>query len=85
MDWKPSVVHPALKEGDTLVTEESASPPIEAVDRDGTVLDEDEYPSLGPIVDELRERYGDKAGGTPGVELVVRHAGRGPARPTPRC
>ncbi|CAM5684472.1 Penicillin-binding protein OS=Streptomyces glaucescens OX=1907 GN=SGLAU_14375 PE=3 SV=1 [Streptomyces glaucescens] len=74
VDWKPSVVHPALKEGDTLVTEESASPPIEAVDRDGTVLDEDEYPSLGPIVDELRERYGDKAGGTPGVELVVRHA-----------
>ncbi|MEV8553309.1 penicillin-binding transpeptidase domain-containing protein [Streptomyces glaucescens] len=74
VDWEPSVVHPALKEGDTLVTEESASPPIEAVDRDGRVLDEDAYPSLGPIVDELRQRYGDQAGGTPGVELVVRHA-----------
>ncbi|HLL34491.1 MAG TPA: penicillin-binding transpeptidase domain-containing protein [Streptomyces sp.] len=74
VDWKPSVVHPALKEGDTLVTEESASPPVKAVDRDGTVLTEDDYPSLGPILDELRKRYGDKAGGTPGVELVVRHA-----------
>lgn len=38
VDWKPSVVHPDLKDGDTLVTGESAQPPIEAVDRDGTVL-----------------------------------------------
>ncbi|MBZ9640924.1 penicillin-binding transpeptidase domain-containing protein [Streptomyces sp. PSKA30] len=73
VDWKPSVVHPALKDGDTLVTEEAANPPIEAVDRDGTVLTKEKYPSLGPILDELRARYGDKAGGTPGVELAVRH------------
>ncbi|MEV5340291.1 penicillin-binding transpeptidase domain-containing protein [Streptomyces sp. NPDC052676] len=73
VDWKPSVVHPALKDGDTLVTEEAASPPIEAVDRGGAVLSAEEYPSLGPILDELRKRYGDKAGGSPGVELVVRH------------
>jgi hypothetical protein len=73
VDWKPSVVHPALKDGDTLVTEEAASPPIEAVDRSGAVLNAEEYPSLGPILDELRKRYGDKAGGSPGVELVVRH------------
>ncbi|MGP4085332.1 penicillin-binding transpeptidase domain-containing protein [Streptomyces sp. KR55] len=73
VDWKPSVVHPTLKDGDTLVTEEAANPPIEAVDRDGTVLTEEKYPSLGPILDELRARYGDKAGGTPGVELAVRH------------
>lgn len=74
VDWKPSVVHPDLKDGDTLVTEESAQPPIEAVDRDGTVLTKEEYPSLGPILDTLRQKYGAKAGGTPGVELVVRHA-----------
>ncbi|GGX17928.1 penicillin-binding protein [Streptomyces malachitofuscus] len=74
VDWKPSVVHPDLKDGDTLVTEESAQPPIEAVDRDGTVLKKEEYPSLGPILDTLRQKYGAKAGGTPGVELVVRHA-----------
>ncbi|AZM61776.1 MULTISPECIES: penicillin-binding transpeptidase domain-containing protein [unclassified Streptomyces] len=74
VDWKPSVVHPDLQQGDTLVTEESAQPPIEAVDRDGTVLTKDTYPSLGPILDTLRQKYGAEAGGTPGVELVVRHA-----------
>ncbi|MEV0175711.1 penicillin-binding transpeptidase domain-containing protein [Streptomyces sp. NPDC050803] len=75
VDWDPSVIHPQLKdEGDTLVTGESASPPIVAVDRDSRVLTKEKYPSLGPILDTLRERYGDKAGGTPGVELVVRHA-----------
>ncbi|MEU5521267.1 penicillin-binding transpeptidase domain-containing protein [Streptomyces sp. NPDC047860] len=74
VDWEPSVVHPDLKDGDTLVTEESGQPPIEAVDRDGTVLTKEKYPSLGPILDTLRQKYGAKAGGTPGVELVVRHA-----------
>ncbi|MFF0110762.1 penicillin-binding transpeptidase domain-containing protein [Streptomyces hirsutus] len=74
VDWEPSVVHPELKEGDTLVTGETAQPPIEAVGRDGTVLTEEKYPSLGPILDTLREKYGDKAGGTPGIELTIRHA-----------
>ncbi|GAB3173759.1 penicillin-binding transpeptidase domain-containing protein [Streptomyces incanus] len=74
VDWEPSVVHPDLKDGDTLVTGEAAQPPIEAVDRDGTVLTEEAYPSLGPILDTLREKYGDKAGGSPGVELTIQHA-----------
>jgi hypothetical protein len=71
--WKPSVVHPDLKEGDTLVTGESASPAIEAVDRNNVVLTKEKYPSLGPILDALRDKYGDTAGGTPGVELAIRH------------
>ncbi|MCZ9344826.1 penicillin-binding protein, partial [Streptomyces sp. TRM76130] len=75
VDWEPSVVHPELSaEGDTLVTAEASAPPIEAVDRDGKVLTKEEYPSLGPVLDTLRERYGDQAGGEPGVELMVRHA-----------
>ncbi|MCX4575528.1 penicillin-binding transpeptidase domain-containing protein [Streptomyces sp. NBC_01571] len=74
VDWKPSVVHPDLKEGDTLVTGESASPPIEAVDRNNVVLTKEKYPSLGPILDALREKYGDDAGGTAGVELAIHHA-----------
>jgi hypothetical protein len=73
VDWQPSVVHPELKTGDTLVTGESASPAIEAVDRNGTVLTKEKYPSLGPILDELRDKYGDKAGGTPGIELSIKH------------
>ncbi|MFF3613511.1 penicillin-binding transpeptidase domain-containing protein [Streptomyces sp. NPDC002580] len=71
--WKPSVLHPELKDGDTLVTGESASPAIEAVDRDNVVLTKEKYPSLGPILDALREKYGDTAGGTPGIELAIRH------------
>ncbi|GCB48578.1 penicillin-binding transpeptidase domain-containing protein [Streptomyces sp. NL15-2K] len=74
VDWQPSVIHPELQRDDTLVTGESANPPIEAVDRNGTVLTEEKYPSLGPILDALRGKYGEKAGGTPGVELVIRHA-----------
>lgn len=74
VDWQPSVVHPELKAGDTLFTGEAAAPPIEAVDRDGKVLTKEKYPSLGPILDTLRERYGADAGGTPGVELGIKHA-----------
>ncbi|MFE1288557.1 penicillin-binding transpeptidase domain-containing protein [Streptomyces sp. NPDC058751] len=77
VDWKPSVVHPELKDGDTLVTGESASPAIEAVDRNDVVLTKEKYPSLGPILDALRGKYGDKAGGTPGIELSIRHAAEG--------
>ncbi|MGW0906829.1 penicillin-binding transpeptidase domain-containing protein [Streptomyces sp. NPDC002853] len=74
VDWDPAVVHPDLKRDDTLETGEAAAPPIQAVDRHGTVLDKKDYPSLGPVLDQLRAKYGDKAGGTPGVELYVRHA-----------
>ncbi|WP_425245467.1 penicillin-binding transpeptidase domain-containing protein [Streptomyces sp. NEAU-NA10] len=75
VDWQPSVVHPELKAmDDTLVTGESAAPAIEAVDRDGKVLTKEKYPSLGPILDALRAKYGDKAGGTAGIELAIRHA-----------
>ncbi|MFD5451128.1 penicillin-binding transpeptidase domain-containing protein [Streptomyces sp. NPDC127100] len=73
VDWDPAVVHPRLKTGDTLVTEESATPQIQAVDRDDTVLTPQKYPSLAPVLATLREKYGDKAGGTPGVELAIRH------------
>ena len=79
VDWQPSVVHPQLRKGDTLVTGEAASPPIEAVDRNGVVLTKDKYPSLGPILDELRAKYGDAAGGKPGVELSIHHEAEGSA------
>ncbi|WP_369271590.1 penicillin-binding transpeptidase domain-containing protein [Streptomyces sp. R11] len=78
VDWQPTVIHPKLKRNDRLVTGEAAAPPIEAVDRDGTVLTKDKYPSLGPVLDTLRDRYGSKAGGSPGVELAIRHADESP-------
>ncbi|MET9380063.1 penicillin-binding transpeptidase domain-containing protein [Streptomyces sp. NPDC002928] len=75
VDWQPSVVHPELTGmDDTLVTGESSAPAIEAVDRNGKVLTKEKYPSLGPILDELRDKYGDQAGGTAGIELAIHHA-----------
>ncbi len=70
-----------MQEGDTLVTGESASLPIEAVDRNNVVLTKEKYPSLGPILDALREKYGDTAGGTAGVDW--RSITRPRARATP--
>ncbi|MEU6348096.1 penicillin-binding transpeptidase domain-containing protein [Streptomyces sp. NPDC047072] len=76
VDWHASVLHPDLKDGDTLVTGESGTPPVKALDRDGDELTAAEYPSLGTVIDGLREKYGKKAGGKAGVELrVVRAKG----------
>jgi hypothetical protein len=69
--WSPAVVHPDLREGDTLVTGEAGTPPVKALDRDGGELTAEKYPSLEPVLDGLREKYGKKAGGTAGVELRV--------------
>ncbi|MFI1362841.1 penicillin-binding transpeptidase domain-containing protein [Streptomyces griseochromogenes] len=69
--WHAQVVHPDLKDGDTLVTGESGTPPIKALDRDGGELTAAKYPSLGTVLDGLREKYGKKAGGKAGVELRV--------------
>ncbi|MFJ8753501.1 penicillin-binding transpeptidase domain-containing protein [Streptomyces sp. NPDC102441] len=74
VDWKPAVIHPQLTEGATLETGKSSTAAIEAVDHNGKVLDKETYPSLGPILDSLREKYGDKAGGTPGVETWIEPA-----------
>ncbi|MGK3940887.1 penicillin-binding transpeptidase domain-containing protein [Streptomyces caeruleatus] len=78
VDWQPSVVYPKLQRDDRLVTGESANPSIEAVDRDGKVLTKEKYPSLGPVLDALREKYGSEAGGTPGIELVIKHPDQSP-------
>ncbi|MET9828527.1 penicillin-binding transpeptidase domain-containing protein [Streptomyces sp. NPDC006385] len=71
VEWHSAIVHPDLRDGDRLVTGESGTPPVKALDRDGGELTEDAYPSLGSVLDGLREKYGKKAGGKPGVELQV--------------
>ncbi|MFD4719974.1 penicillin-binding transpeptidase domain-containing protein [Streptomyces sp. NPDC058423] len=71
VDWAPSVVHPQLDEQEQLKTGPAAAPPIKAVDRRGRELTKEKYPSLGPVLDQLRRKYGDKAGGKAGVELVI--------------
>ncbi|MEH0419353.1 penicillin-binding transpeptidase domain-containing protein [Streptomyces sp. B21-083] len=71
VDWHASVIHPDLADGDKLLTGESGTPPIKAVDRDGGELTLAKYPSLGTVLDSLREKYGKKAGGKAGIELRV--------------
>ncbi|MCX4534591.1 penicillin-binding transpeptidase domain-containing protein [Streptomyces sp. NBC_00841] len=74
IDWKPSVIHPDLADGETLKTGEASAPSIEALDHNGKVLTKEKYPSLGPILDALREKYGEKAGGTAGIETWIESA-----------
>jgi hypothetical protein len=69
--WRPSVVHPGLRDGDKLVTGESGTPPVKALDREGEEITAAKYPSLGTVLDGLRDKYGERAGGTAGIELRV--------------
>ncbi|AZM46476.1 penicillin-binding protein [Streptomyces sp. WAC 06738] len=67
--WDPSLIHPKLTEGERLRTGSTEAPPIRALDRTGARLDPEEYPSLAPVIADLRERYGAKAGGKAGVKV----------------
>ncbi|MFI1798893.1 penicillin-binding transpeptidase domain-containing protein [Streptomyces sp. NPDC020379] len=83
VDWQPTVVHPRLAQGESLATDTSSAPQITAVDRDGTTLDAKDYPSLTSVLPELSKRYGQKAGGEPGVEVrAVGPVGSGAAPKT---
>ncbi|MGO4459661.1 penicillin-binding transpeptidase domain-containing protein [Streptomyces sp. M-16] len=75
VDWQPSVIHPQLQHDERLRAGTPASPPVKAVDRHGKELTAERYPSLGPVLDALRKTYGEKTGGTPGVELWIEPAG----------
>ncbi|MET8827842.1 penicillin-binding transpeptidase domain-containing protein [Streptomyces sp. NPDC004610] len=71
VEWHSAVLHPELQDGDTLVTGAAGTPPVKALDRDGGELTAKKYPSLGLVLDGLREKYGKTAGGTAGIELRV--------------
>ncbi|MFE0652873.1 penicillin-binding transpeptidase domain-containing protein [Streptomyces sp. NPDC059534] len=69
--WLPTVLHPKLTADGTLRTGVAKTASVKAVDHDGKELTAEKYPSLGPILDELRKRYGAKAGGTTGIETWI--------------
>ncbi|MFB7371305.1 penicillin-binding transpeptidase domain-containing protein [Streptomyces sp. NPDC056222] len=71
VEWKPSVIHPKLTKNTTLRTGAAKTGAVKAVDRKGVELTKEKYPSLGPILDQLREKYGEKVGGQPGIETFV--------------
>ncbi|KIZ18998.1 penicillin-binding transpeptidase domain-containing protein [Streptomyces natalensis] len=72
--WQPAILHPDLAKGDELRTGEAEAPPIKAVDRNGTELTPKAYPSLAGVLDSLRDKYGSKTNGKPGVELFIHRA-----------
>ncbi|MEU8880924.1 penicillin-binding transpeptidase domain-containing protein [Streptomyces hydrogenans] len=72
--WTPTVLHPKLTAGATLRTGTAKAPPVKALDHKGVALPPEKYPSLVPVLDALRQRYGGKAGGTPGVETWIESA-----------
>ncbi|MEV4946586.1 penicillin-binding transpeptidase domain-containing protein [Streptomyces sp. NPDC053755] len=74
VDWEPAVIHPKLTKGATLRTGEAKTAAVKAVDHDGVELTAEKYPSLGPVLAQLRERYGERAGGEPGVETWIESA-----------
>ncbi|MDT0346998.1 penicillin-binding transpeptidase domain-containing protein [Streptomyces litchfieldiae] len=70
VDWEPTVVHPGLTEGGTIETGPvSELPPVEVLDKNGAELTAEEFPGLAPVLTELRERYGEQAGGSTGAEV----------------
>ncbi|MFF9915650.1 penicillin-binding transpeptidase domain-containing protein [Streptomyces sp. NPDC013457] len=81
VEWRPSVIHPLLTTGASLVTSEAA-PTVKALDRYGKELTKQEFPSLGPVLDTLADRYGAVAGGTPRMELFITAADENVPRTT---
>ncbi|MBZ4323363.1 penicillin-binding transpeptidase domain-containing protein [Streptomyces huiliensis] len=80
VDWRPAVLHPRLTAGETLVTGPAPASAVKVTDRAGRPLDARTYPSLTPVLPELRRRFGEKAvDGRPRVEVRTASAsGRGP-------
>ncbi|MFJ8662269.1 penicillin-binding transpeptidase domain-containing protein [Streptomyces sp. NPDC093795] len=69
--WAPSVIHPKLTAAGTLRTGMAKAASVMAVDKNGDELSVEKYPSLAPIIAELRTRYASKTGGTVGVETWI--------------
>lgn len=76
VDWQPSVIHPQLQKDEKLRAGAPSTAPVKAVDVNGEELSVEKYPSLRPVLDQLRTTYGGKTGGKPGAEMWIEPAGR---------
>ncbi|MEU0838650.1 penicillin-binding transpeptidase domain-containing protein [Streptomyces sp. NPDC005962] len=80
VDWKPAVLHPELTSGETLQTGMADNQPVRVLDRSGKVLKHGGHPSLDPVLDALRARYGDKSGGSARIAVTAVRADGSPGR-----
>ncbi|MFE7598593.1 penicillin-binding transpeptidase domain-containing protein [Streptomyces sp. NPDC057494] len=69
--WQPSVLHPKLTAAGALRTGVAKTAEVKAVDHDGAELTAGKYPSLAPVLAQLRTRYGSRVDGTAGVETWI--------------
>ncbi|WP_419998663.1 penicillin-binding transpeptidase domain-containing protein [Streptomyces boninensis] len=69
VQWRNNVLYPGLKDGEVLKAGRAADPQVRAVDRHGKVISAADSPSLRVVLDQLRQRFGDRIKGTPGLEL----------------
>lgn len=74
VDWQPTILHPQLQKDEKLRTGTPAAPPVKAVDRNGAELTPEKYPSLRPVLEQLRKTYGQTSGGTAGAETWIEPA-----------
>ncbi|TDC75851.1 penicillin-binding transpeptidase domain-containing protein [Streptomyces hainanensis] len=72
VDWEPSVLHPDLAEGQSIVTGPvDELPPVEVLDAAGNELTAEDHPTLAPILEDLRERYAEQSGGSAGAATRI--------------
>jgi hypothetical protein len=73
VQWAPSVLHPHLTKGETIVTGRAKAPELEIVDRNDKVMTAAQYPSLTGIISYLNTNYAStlKHPGTPGIETYI--------------
>jgi Penicillin binding protein transpeptidase domain/NTF2-like N-terminal transpeptidase domain len=72
VDWRPSVLHPQLGKGESIVTDAMGEPPVDMMDRNGTELTKREYPELATVLQDVKRRYADKTDGEAGVKTRIR-------------
>ncbi|MBD0710766.1 MULTISPECIES: penicillin-binding transpeptidase domain-containing protein [unclassified Streptomyces] len=69
--WAPTVLHPRLTANATLRTGTAKTAALKALDHEGVELSPEKYPSLAPVLDTLRQRYGSQVDGTSGIETWI--------------
>lgn len=72
VQWESAVIHPSLREGQSLATGSVADQaPVEVLDAEGGVLTAEEHPTLAATLADLRERYAEESGASAGTAMYV--------------